>query len=181
MAYREEPVRRVLQPILAGELPALDPLDDDHQYVTDLGLIAPNPPVRIANPIYREIIFRVLASGAERAVLVDRRIFVMPDGQLDIERLLRGFALRWPHPGDAGQRRVQRAALELKVWRDRDKKGDPLVQGLRQLDDYLGRLGLTEGVLVIFDCRSAAPPVEERTRFEEAQTPSGRRVTVLRA
>jgi hypothetical protein len=63
---REEPVQRVLEPILAGELPYQDPLDDDYQYVTDLGLIAPDPPVRIANPIYREIIFRVLAGGAER-------------------------------------------------------------------------------------------------------------------
>jgi len=33
----------------------------------------------------------------------------------------------------------------------------------------------------IFDCRSVAPPIEERTRFEEARTPSGRRVTLLRA
>jgi hypothetical protein len=67
------------------------------------------------------------------------------------------------------------------VWRDRDKKGDPLREGLTQLDSYLSRLGLDEGVLVIFDCRSTAPPVEERTHFKEAQTPSGRRVKVLRA
>jgi hypothetical protein len=34
---------------------------------------------------------------------------------------------------------------------------------------------------VIFDCRSVALLIDERTRFEEAQTPSGRRVTLLRA
>jgi hypothetical protein len=89
--------------------------------------------------------------------------------------------VRWPYRNRAGRRAVQREALELKVWRDRDKKGDPLDAGLGQLDAYLARLGLPHGVLVIFDARAAAEPVEERTRFEEATTASGRRVTVLRA
>jgi hypothetical protein len=76
---------------------------------------------------------------------------------------------------------VQREAVELKVWRDRDKKGDPLAAGLVQLDAYPATLGLSRGVLVIFDARAEAAPVEERTRFEEAVTASGRIVTVLRA
>jgi hypothetical protein len=79
-----------------------------------------------------------------------------------------------------GKRVVQRIAMELKVWRDRDKKGDPLERGMAQLDEYLGRLGLEEGVLVVFDCRAKAEAIEERTRIEEGRTPSGRRVTVLR-
>ncbi len=38
------------------------------------------------------------------------------------------------------------------------------------------------GVLVIFDRRPrAAPPIAERTRFEQAASPAGRPVTVLRA
>jgi hypothetical protein len=235
LARLAEPrVRRVLEPILAGDLPYQDPLNDDYQYVTDLGLIAPDPPVRIANPIYREIILRVLAGSAERAVLADPRSFVGKEGRLDMDRLLQSFAdfwrehgeilaghveyaevaaqlvfmaylhrivngggfidrevgigrkridllVRWPFTDARGERALQRAAFELKVWRDRDKKGDPLGQGLTQLDDYLARLGLDEGVLVIFDGRSAAAPIEARTRFEQAQTPSGRQVTVLRA
>jgi hypothetical protein len=36
-------------------------------------------------------------------------------------------------------------------------------------------------VLVRFDRRAAAGDVEARTRIEEARTPSGRRVTLLRA
>ncbi len=67
------------------------------------------------------------------------------------------------------------------MWRDRDKKGDPLAAGLVQLDGYLARLGLPRGVLVIFDARADAEPAEERTRFEEAVTAGGRKVTVLRA
>ena len=52
---------------------------------------------------------------------------------------------------------------------------------LVQLDAYLATLGLSRGVLVIFDARADAGPVEERTRFEETVTASGRNVTVLRA
>jgi hypothetical protein len=36
-------------------------------------------------------------------------------------------------------------------------------------------------VLVIFDRRAEAAPIEERTRFEEVRTDAGRAVTVLRA
>ena len=231
---REDRVQRVLEPILAGELADQDPLDDDYQYVGDLGLIARGVVPRIANPIYREIILRVLAMGAERSVTADPRSYVAPDGRLDVPRLLRDFAdfwrengdilatrmpypevasqlvlmawlhrlvngggfidrevgigrkridllVRWPCTDAGGKPAVQRAAFELKVWRDRDKKGDPLPQGLKQIDEYLAGVGLDEGFLVIFDVRSAAPPIEDRTRFEDQVTASGRRITLLRA
>jgi hypothetical protein len=42
-------------------------------------------------------------------------------------------------------------------------------------------LDLSRGVLVIFDARADAEPVETRTRFTRAVTASGRKVTVLRA
>jgi hypothetical protein len=87
--------------------------------------------------------------------------------------------VRWPYEDAAGKRVWQREALELKVWAP--KKPDPLQKGLVQLEQYLGRLGLDAGVLVLFDRRPEAPPIEERTRFETAQTASGRQVTVFRA
>ena len=230
---REDAVRRVVEPVLAGELPGGATFDADFEYVVDLGLVTAGLPVRIANPIYREIIVRVLASQAEAALAVEPRRYVGADGRLELRALLEGFAqfwrehgevvagridypevapqlvlmawlhrvvngggtierevgvgrgridllVRWPHVGDGGERAIQRFAIELEVWRDRDKKGDPLERGLLQLDEYLGRLGLSEGVLVVFDCRSRAEPIEERTRFEAARTGSGREVTVLR-
>jgi hypothetical protein len=99
---------------------------------------------------------------------------------LSVLRQLRsGFSDRpWPYT-EAGQRRWQRHALELKVWREGEK--DPLSKGLTQLDACLERLGLDGGVLVIFDRRPEAHSAESRTRFEQARTPSGREVTVLRA
>jgi hypothetical protein len=69
--------------------------------------------------------------------------------------------------------------IELKVWRD--KKPDPLIKGLEQLDGYLARLGLDSGWLVIFDRRSTALEIEERLATEMAMTPTGRGVTVIRA
>lgn len=62
---REPRVRRIIEPILAGEaLPAVP--DDDLRYVQDLGLVRPENSggLVIANPIYREVIPRSLASVA---------------------------------------------------------------------------------------------------------------------
>lgn len=64
------------------------------------------------------------------------------------------------------------------MWREGET--DPLNKGLTQLDTYLERLGLDEGVLVIFDRREQAEDARSRTRFEQARAPSGREVTVLR-
>ena len=57
---QEERVRRVVEPLLSGAEAADSIAADDLQYVRDLGLIAPNGPVSIANPIYREVIPRDL-------------------------------------------------------------------------------------------------------------------------
>jgi hypothetical protein len=70
-------------------------------------------------------------------------------------------------------------AIELKVWRDR--RPDPVAEGLAQLDRYLAALGLSSGWLVIFDQRSGQPPISERTQVESRSTPGGRAATVIRA
>ena len=227
----EPRVKRILEPILAGALHTGDAYDDDASYVRDLGLVAPDKPLRIANPIYREVIVRVLVGSSEDNVTAEPRSFVLPDGRLDFGRILREFAefwrehgdvlaagvsyhevapqlvlmaflqrvvngggfidreygigrgridllVRWPYQAADGDRAWQREAVELKVWRDKMK--DPLAKGLGQLDGYLDKTGLDTGVLVIFDRRAAAEDIETRTRFEEAVSPAGRRVTVLR-
>jgi hypothetical protein len=69
--------------------------------------------------------------------------------------------------------------IELKAWRD--KKGDPEVDGIEQLDSYLARLGEDFGWLIIFDCRSKALPLVERLGTQVKTTENGRRVTVVRA
>src|SRR5262249_17897735 len=84
----EPRVRRLSEPVLAGELVELDPYDDDLRYTCDLGLVAPRLPVRVANPIYHEVIARVLTANVEATVVADPRTFVLPDGRLDMGLLL---------------------------------------------------------------------------------------------
>jgi hypothetical protein len=74
---------------------------------------------------------------------------------------------------------AERVAIEVKVWRD--GRPDPITDGLEQLDAYLAGLGLDRGWLVLFDRRSAAAPIQERTVVERRATRSGRTVDVVRA
>jgi AAA domain len=234
VARLHEPrVRRVIEPLIVGDLPDTDgTYDDDVTYLRDLGLLATSRPIAIANPIYREVIVRVLGSRTEDAVLDDPHSFVLPDGRLDFRRLLEEFAafwrqhsevlvtgaayheaapqlvimaylhrivngggyidreygvgrgridllVRWPYQDEAGKRAWQREAVELKVWRP--GRPDPTGEDLRQLDDYLKRLDLDHGTLVVFDRRPEAPPFADRARFAAHHTPSGRPVTLLHA
>src|SRR5262249_22407272 len=96
----EPRVRQVVEPVLAGTLDQFDPYNDDVQYVADLGLIAPKAPLRIANPIYREVIVRVLAANVEFKVTADPRGFVLDDGRLEFDLLLQEFATFWREHAD---------------------------------------------------------------------------------
>ena len=49
---REPRVRRVIEPLLSGD--DAEYSHRDFEYVRDLGLVAPDPPLRFANPIYGE-------------------------------------------------------------------------------------------------------------------------------
>jgi hypothetical protein len=96
----EPRVRRVLEPLLAGEFANIDDTyDDDVAYVRDLGLIARKNPVRVSNPIYREVIGRVLSSGVESQIVAEPRSFVRPDGRLDVQKILTEFADFWRQHG----------------------------------------------------------------------------------
>ncbi len=88
---QEERVRRVIEPLLAGEeVEAKIPLDDI-EYVRDLGLIRPGRPVAIANRIYQEVIPRELISSKEQFIAHETEWYVRPDGRLDMPKLLTAF------------------------------------------------------------------------------------------
>lgn len=88
---REERVRRVIEPILAGTTIAPDIYNDDLVYVRDLGLITTAPTVRIANPIYQEIIPRSLSWVMQVNIAQEASWFAREDGSLDMRALLRSF------------------------------------------------------------------------------------------
>jgi len=93
----EPRVQRIVEPLLVGDaLPNRDTVyDDDVAYARDLGLIAQTPPVRVANPIYKEVIVRVLTQRVQESVTDQPRDFLLPDGRLDMGKLIHGFVAFW--------------------------------------------------------------------------------------
>ena len=85
-------MRRVILPMLAGSSESAWAVRD-LEYVRDLGLVASDYPVRMANPIYAEVIPRelVLPLEATLAGSVDPAWYVQPDGSLDVPGLLSAF------------------------------------------------------------------------------------------
>ena len=97
---REERVRRIVAPMLAGDGLAVDGLEDDLQYVQGLGLIRLEGGVwQVANPIYREVIPRALTFVAQTSMAQDPAWYVREDGSLDVPGLLRGFQTFWREDG----------------------------------------------------------------------------------
>lgn len=97
---RDPRVRHVIEPILAGSLLS-DVPQDDRDYVVDLGLVRRENGrgLVIANPIYREVIPRALASGAQDSLPRIQPIWLQADGRLDQEKLLQAFLAFWRKHG----------------------------------------------------------------------------------
>jgi AAA-like domain len=221
---RENRVKAIIEPMLAGlELGNIP--NDDIQFLIDLGLCTMDPQggLTIANPIYREVLPRVLTVTPMASLPQIAPSWLTSEGKLDTQALLKTFLDFWLQHGEPllksasypeiaphlvlmaflhrvingggtlereyaiGRDRMDLClrygevtlGIELKVWRNR--KVDPLNQGLEQLDGYLARLGQNEGWLVIFDRRDNALELEERLKTEIKTTPMGREITVIRA
>ena len=97
----EPRVRRVIEPILAGIPLAMDTFNDDLLFVRDLGLIVDLPHVRIANPIYQEIIPRALTYIMQVSIREESAWYTRPDGSLDMLALLRAFQRFFAENSDA--------------------------------------------------------------------------------
>jgi len=92
---REPRVKRVIEPMLRGEELPPDVPDDDRQYCIDLGLIARRDrQLQIANRLYREVLPRELTSIVQDSLqgLAEQPWFVLPDGSLDMDKLVASFA-----------------------------------------------------------------------------------------
>ena len=87
---REDRVRRVIEPMLSGT-ERHDFTDRDIGYARDLGLLARDAPLRVANPIYAEVLPRELAWVAQETLELSPPRYVKADGSLDAELLLAEF------------------------------------------------------------------------------------------
>ncbi|BAY74355.1 hypothetical protein NIES25_07680 [Nostoc linckia NIES-25] len=221
---REPRIKAIIEPILAG-LELGDIPNDDIQFVIDLGLCKMHPQggLTIANPIYREVLPRVLTVTPMASLPVIAPTWLTPGGELNIDALLTAFLKFWrqhgePLLGSTGYHEIAphivlmaflhrvvngggtlereyaigsdrmdlclrykdvTLGIELKVWRE--KKRDPLSEGIEQLESYLGRLGLDFGWLFVFDRRKNALPMEERLSTQVVLTQNQRAITVIRA
>jgi DNA polymerase III delta prime subunit len=93
---KEDRVRKVVMAIVSGDAPLYDDWDDSLRYCRDLGLIKnTRGEVAFANPIYREIITRVLNSSFEGIMLGQEMFqtpfYIRPDGSMDMDKLLEEF------------------------------------------------------------------------------------------
>ena len=83
-------MQRVVEPLLSGGEDS-DFSTRDLEYVRDLGLIASNEPLRIANPIYAEIVPRELTYAAQVGLDEDTAWYVNADGSLNVVKLMTAF------------------------------------------------------------------------------------------
>jgi type II secretory pathway predicted ATPase ExeA len=93
---QEGRVRRIIEPMLLGGELGIVP-DDDRQFVIDLGLVNRNPlgGLMIANPIYREVLPRVLSSNTQDSLPVIQPTWLTATGELDSDALLEAFLTFW--------------------------------------------------------------------------------------
>ncbi|XHR83810.1 MAG: ATP-binding protein [Gloeotrichia echinulata GP01] len=221
---REPRIKAIIEPMLAG-LELGDIPNDDIQFVIDLGLCKMHPlgGLTIANPIYREVLPRVLTVTPMASLPMIAPTWLTPEGELNIDALLQAFLKFWrqhgePLLGSTGYHEIAphivlmaflhrvingggtlereyaigsdrmdlclrykdvTLGIELKVWRE--KKRDPVTEGIEQLESYLGRLGLNFGWLFVFDRHKNALPMEERLSTQVVVTQNQRAITVIRA
>ena len=85
----EARVRRVVEPILSGG--EVRHHARDLEYVRDLGLLAPDSPPRMANPIYAEVVPRELGYVLQDSLDVQVAWYVDDAGRLNMDKLLTAF------------------------------------------------------------------------------------------
>ncbi|MCM0591090.1 MAG: AAA family ATPase [Gloeotrichia echinulata DVL01] len=98
---REPRVKAIIEPILAG-LELGDVPNDDIQFVIDLGLCKMDPlgGLAIANPIYREVLPRVLTVTPMASLPQIAPTWLTKSGELNTDDLLQAFLAFWRQHGE---------------------------------------------------------------------------------
>ena len=106
----EPRVKPIVMHIINGEAPTFDGFDDDMRYCRDLGIISYDDPIRFANPIYREIITRIMNSAFQRGInqeIAQTSWYLRPDGSLDMDKLLEAFVTFYQRHSESWLERFQ--------------------------------------------------------------------------
>ncbi|MFM7202387.1 MAG: ATP-binding protein [Myxococcota bacterium] len=160
---REERVKRILIPMLSGDHPP-DLPEDDRQYVMDLGLMERRPGVGLclSNPIYAQIIPRVLTGGIEDFMGPYKPTWLMPSGELNLQKMQEAFLKFWRQHGAPLLRAAPYAEvapqLVLMAFLHRVANGGGRVE--REYAIGSGRLDLLleyKGVRLAVECKVQRP------------------------
>ncbi|MDA0323007.1 MAG: PD-(D/E)XK nuclease domain-containing protein, partial [Verrucomicrobia bacterium] len=93
---KDDRVRKVIQPMIIGQTDAaLGRADRDVEFCMDLGLIAWEGSLVIANAIYREVIARYLSQNFQDNIPEPEFRWKRDDGGLDMDALLAEFQKFW--------------------------------------------------------------------------------------
>ena len=99
---KEPRVARILQPVLLGDEPIdVDAMSDDLLYAQDLGLVRTGDEgLEVANPIYREVLVRLLSQTQQLSLPAPSWPWRLPDGRLNVPELVRAFLAWWRENAD---------------------------------------------------------------------------------
>jgi hypothetical protein len=97
---QDDRIRQIIEPMIAGQTLGSIP-DDDVEFVINLGLIKRNAlgVLEVSNPIYREVIPRVLANRTQERLPMLQPNWLTATGELDPTKLLDEFLKFWRQHG----------------------------------------------------------------------------------
>jgi hypothetical protein len=109
---KEQRVQQIIEPMILGETGDIDRMSDDYNYVKDLGLIKEEKSIIMpANPIYKEVIIRMLSYNTQQDIAESMPQYQMPryfkDGKIDINYLLTDFQQFWRENSEIWEERYQ--------------------------------------------------------------------------
>ncbi|MBF0502944.1 MAG: AAA-like domain-containing protein [Candidatus Riflebacteria bacterium] len=104
---KDAQVRRVIEAVMIGKTDStIGRADRDVELCTDLGLLRWDDGLRIANPIYQEIITRELSQNYQDNVPSPEFAWRRPDGTLDMISLLKNFQAFWRRNSDTWEQKA---------------------------------------------------------------------------
>ena len=103
-------VKSIVLNIINGGDIQFDGADNNLRYCRDLGIITAKSPVAFANPIYREIITRIMNAGFQESInqdIAQTSWYLRPDGSLDMDKLLDAFVMFYRRHSESWLERFQ--------------------------------------------------------------------------
>jgi len=109
---KEARVQRIVEPVILGEAKGYDWLDDDYQYVLDLGLLKEddNKGLIPSNPIYAEVLIRVLTASYQMELKkrhFPSQAYLLEENQISMQQLLKEFQQFWRENSEIWVERYQ--------------------------------------------------------------------------